>query len=337
MIAWKPMGAHAASSRFRAFLPCKYLKEQGWPCEIFRPANIRKYKVVIFQKTFTEETIRVAQELRNLGTRVVFDFGDNLWHYRLGQPASELDKQSTLVQRMLGSVDMVSVPTVELQKVVRSQAPGIPSMVIEDAIEEPRLDLLALSYFRFKLSLTQTPRDVFRIVWYGHAGSTNPSFGMIDLRRILPNLSVLNSRIPISLTVISDSTKAFYEYTNGADFPVGYYSVNMRTLPSLMNLHHACVIPITINQLTLCKSNNRLVLAILAGLPVVADKIPSYEEFQDFVLFSNWTDNLHKYATDSALRYRHVTEGQKYIRAKYNKHRVVSQWSLLLRTVMAIP
>ena len=57
-IAWKSLGGiKSASFRYRALLPCNYLKQEGWSCEIFRDRNIEKYQVVIFQKLYDEKTI----------------------------------------------------------------------------------------------------------------------------------------------------------------------------------------------------------------------------------------------------------------------------------------
>jgi hypothetical protein len=78
-----------------------------------------------------------------------------------------------------------------------------------------------------------------------------------------------------------------------------------------------------------------LVLSLLLDVPVVADKIPSYEEFSQFVLFSDWENNLRKYAGNSQLRQQHIKHGQEYILAKYNQNRVVSQWSNLFQTLLA--
>jgi hypothetical protein len=46
---------------------------------------------------------------------------------------------------------------------------------------------------------------------------------------------------------------------------------------------------------------------------VIADEIPSYEEFNKFVLFSDWEINLRKYALNPLLRRQHLKKGKDYI------------------------
>ena len=39
----------------------------------------------------------------------------------------------------------------------------------------------------------------------------------------------------------------------------------------------------------------------LLGVPVVASRVPSYEEFADFILFEDWHESISVYATDPEL------------------------------------
>ena len=78
-IAWKPFSDNpdTASARLRSFLPCRYLKEAGWRCEIFERGNIASYELVIFQKAYDEESIMLAESLTDRGVKTVFDLSDN--------------------------------------------------------------------------------------------------------------------------------------------------------------------------------------------------------------------------------------------------------------------
>jgi glycosyltransferase involved in cell wall biosynthesis len=154
------------------------------------------------------------------------------------------------------------------------------------------------------------------------------------LRRVLPALEELHRELPLSLSVISNSVSLFEKYTAGAGVPLVYHEWDRESFPHLFRRHDVCVLPVNVNPLTVCKTNNRLVLSLLLGVPVVADRIPSYEEFGDFVLFSDWRENLRRYALDPGLRRRHVRRGREYIRSKYNRERVVAQWGGLFRMLL---
>ena len=151
---------------------------------------------------------------------------------------------------------------------------------------------------------------------------------------MLPHLEALNGQTPVELTVISNSEELLRKYLGKVFLPVRYYAWSRDIFQRIFTRQDVCVIPIASNPFTVCKSNNRLVPSLLMGIPVIADEIPSYEESRDFVLFSDWQNSLRIYASNKELRRQHVQEGQRYIRSKYNKQRVVSQWSALFERLL---
>jgi len=326
-IGWKTQwSTTVASARYRALLPARHLRAAGWPCEVYDPRRAAEYRLVIFQKVYDEATVRHVEQLKSRGAKTVFDLCDNLFHYELHDPAAA-ERRGAQLKRMIGAVDAVTVSTPALSQVVRETTGRSDALVIDDAVEVPRLNPLARGYYRLKNGAAGA--GGFRVVWYGTPGRSNPRFGMIDLTKVLPALSSLNRDVPLSLTVISNSAEMFREYTRGADFPVRYHEWGLRSFPYLFEPHDVCVLPVSPNPLTLCKTSNRLLLSLMLGVAVVADRIPSYEEFAPFVRFDDWEQNLRAYTADANLRRRHVRDAQVYIRATYNQERTVAQWSTL--------
>ena len=328
VIAWKPFlnDANVASARLRSFVPCRYLKEAGWSCEIFDPAKVESYELVIFQKTCDEESIALAAALNRRGAKTAFDLCDN--HFYNPDSLPVLRERAERLRRMLATVDTVSVSTPELAKLIEGSC-----VVIDDAIEEPQSNGVQAGDQCLK------ERDVsssgaLRLVWYGGAGSESPPFGLVDLPRVFPHLEALNAEIPLELTVISNSEELFRKYVANVSFPVRYCEWQLDTFARVFQPHDVCIIPVALNPFTACKTNNRLVLSLLMGVPVIADSIPSYAEFRDFVLFSNWPESLQTYASAPELRRQHVQAGQRYIQSKYNKERVVAQWSALFERML---
>ncbi len=333
LIAWKTLGdLNIASSRLRAFLPCKYLTQEGWPCEMFAHQNLHQYKLVIFQKLYNEDSIDLAKTLKSKGVKTVFDLCDNHFYYDLDNPLASHERAER-IHRMVDLVDIVSVSTQEMRSLIHSQT-GRDPIVIDDAVEPPPGEIRLELYSTLRNFLIRRRDKSFRIVWYGNAGSKNPPFGMIDLLKVLPFLEKLHRKLPVTLTVISNSMALFEEYTKGVSFPGRYYPWDRSTFPYLFRQHDVFIIPISINPITICKTNNRLVQSLLLGVPAVADRIPSYEEFSNFVLFSDWENNLYKYAVNSELRRQHVNQANVYIKSKYNKSRVVAQWSSLFASLL---
>ncbi len=332
-IAWKSGGGiKSASFRYRALLPCKYLKHEGWQCEIFNYKNLDKYKLVVFQKLYDDETIELVKILKSKGVITVFDLCDNHFYYQLDNP-SALSERTNRLQKMIDWVDMISVSTLELKQLICSKTDKVPA-VIDDAIEIPQINLLGKGYLKLKKTFRKISNNSLNVVWYGNAGTEDPPYGMIDLARILPSLEKVHKEIPINLTVISNSESNFKKYFSSAQFPVKYYKWKLLTFPYIFSHHDVCIIPVNLNPHTKYKTNNRLVLSLLLDVGVIADKIPSYEEFDEFVLFSDWEMNLRKYAFNQTLRQQHVKKGKEYILSKYDKNRVVSQWSSLFQMLL---
>ena len=131
-IAWKPFfdDINVASARLRAFVPCRYMKEAGWRCELFDPKNVDAYELVIFQKAYDEESIALAASLQARQVKTVFDLCDN--HFYNPGDLPELRERAERLRRMISAVDAVSVSTPELAKLIDGRC-----VVIDNAIEVP--------------------------------------------------------------------------------------------------------------------------------------------------------------------------------------------------------
>lgn len=326
LIGWKPVTTdrRVASARLRCFLPMDCLNAAGWNCELFDERRIDRYELVIFQKVYDDASFLVAEKLKRLGAKTLLDLCDNHFYIHAEKPA--LRERAERLQRMVDMVDFMSVSTMELKKLF----PERQVTVIDDAVEWPRETARLKSYSRWKKLSSRR----LRIVWYGHAGEDNPPFGLIDLPKILPALENLNSRLPLTLTVISNSEEAAKRYVQGVSFPFEYREWKERSFAYVFRSQDVCVIPVTLNPFTVCKTSNRLVLSLLHHVPVVADRVPSYEEFRSFVLFDQWERSIYTYATDKELRNRHIRDGVEYIRKNYGPERVLRQWSSLFNAVL---
>jgi glycosyltransferase involved in cell wall biosynthesis len=333
VIAWKPIGNIGwPSSRLRAFLPYKYLREVGWSCKIFDPNAIDSYDLVVFQKTYYDaESLPLVKYLRNKGIKTVLDICDNDFYNPNNRP--HLQQRSENLQRMIDCVDAVSVSTPEIGKLIQGKEIVV---VIDDAIDYPSSNFLTNSYLKLKSFYRNIKDNSFRVVWYGtnRTEPEDPPAGIIDVSTVLPVMEELHTELPLALTIISNSKTLFEKYLSKASFPVKYYEWDSKSFPYLFKQNDVCIIPINLNPFTRCKTNNRLALSLLLGVAVISDKIPSYEEFSDFVLFSEWKNNLRKYALNRELRQQQVKEGRKYILSKYNRDRVIFQWSSLFQKLL---
>jgi hypothetical protein len=313
IIAWKPAAPtpELASARLRCFRPMQYLNAAGILCELFDANRMDRYRTVVFQKAYSEHDLDIAAHLRGLGVWTIFDLCDN--HF-VGPP-----ERADRLRRMIERADAVTVATPELAKWVHRSCE-----VIDDALDE----VPARRWFQIPCVWR---RRSLRLVWFGNAGQDDPPFGLIDLARIRPHLEQLHRILPIRLTVVSNSRTAFDRHLAGVRFPATYVEWDNRRYQSILRRQDLCLIPVTPNPFTRCKTSNRLALSLLLGLPAAVDLIPSYEELKSFVHIGDWSDGLIRYCEDRQLQQRQVRSGQNYLRKKYSAERVVTQWCYVIR------
>lgn len=324
-VAFKPFGGRkTASTRLRVILPIKYInkRRQGITCEVFDWKNVDQYSLVIFQKAYAAEDLALASHLKTRNVRVAFDLCDN--HFFNPMHSKELEERADRLKRMIALADAITVSNKGLGELTNRQY-----TLIDDMVEVSIHTLLAEKVFGPICNLKKRKR--LRLVWFGSAGSEVPRFGMIDIQRIIPELNELNNHLKIELTVISNSKEKYNQYLSGARFPTTYYEWNRITFPYIMQLHDITVIPIDLNPFTAYKTNNRPVLSLLLGLPVVADKIPSYEVLSEFLRFDNWKESIYTYWKDATLRRSDVARGRNFIRTNYNFEIISNQWINFMR------
>lgn len=330
-VAWVPVStdARVASARLRCLIPCRYLTEAGWDCVISTPERVRGQDVVIFQKAYEDNALQAATRLKQAGSKIVFDLCDN--HLYDPDGNAEHQARAKRLHQMLEIADLVSVSTTTLRSVLE----GTDAVVIDDALDLPFNSRAAALYGRVVTGPGQ--RHPTTLVWYGNAGSASPSFGMRHLRRILPTLELIFRERPFELTVISNSRSMFKDVLRDSSFPSHYVPWRRSTFTETFRSHDLCVIPLEVNPFTMCKTGNRVAQSLALKVPVIADPIPSFEEFADFILLNDWEENLRRYLGDPALRHQHASEGSRYVRSTWTKQRVVSQWSALIERVVDGP
>ena len=144
-------------------------------------------------------------------------------------------------------------------------------------------------------------------------------------------MGIVPRQLIFSLTVISDNQAKFEQAIRPLRVPTFYLDWSRLTFHAALRLHQACVIPVRLSPWTICKSNNRLVTALHAGLVCVADSIPSYEAFDDLALIGPCADNF-KQAVDEFDRLRaQVPSNIRAVEARWDITQVGDAWESLVR------
>ncbi len=149
---------------------------------------------------------------------------------------------------------------------------------------------------------------------------------MVDLARIAPMVANLAKSYPLHLTVISNNIKLYRECVAPVVSSSRYIEWNAASFDSLLCQQHIVLIPAQHNEFTACKSDNRVVTALRAGLAVVADPVPSYAAHDDVIMLGDMEAGLRRYLSDPACRIADAARGQaKAMRADQDT-RLLAQW-----------
>jgi hypothetical protein len=288
--------SNVASYRLRCQRIIEGLIKQGVDVRLFKEGHIPEK--LVLSKRYDPASIQHALQLKkNFGTKLYLDICDNHFYYKTPEPAAI--KRADQLRSAVNSVDVVIASSEYLAEVVRKESDNCtPVVVIGDLVEFPHEPGLLekirnlIPFFRLiKLELDLKklgPVKSRRLVWFGNHGGGYADGGMNDLHTIRTYLENVHKEAPVSLTIISNSHGKYKKLTEGWKVPVLYLPWNETFFSIALCLHSVSVIPIQKNPFTLAKTNNRVATSLIHDLRVIADEIPSYASYKDFISINEW-------------------------------------------------
>ncbi|HSW14708.1 MAG TPA: hypothetical protein VLI06_17830 [Solimonas sp.] len=310
------------------------LAAAGLATHWFQRKHAEQYRCLVINKRYDAETLAVAGQLKGSGTRIVLDLCDNRF---VDAPATpEIAQGVERLRALVALSDQVVTATPTLAERVRKACPQAPAIsVIGDLADD--LSLIPAD-FRQKLQALQArlaasvklagarTRGRLGLVWFGNHGSPYGDGGMSDLLRVRQALEDLNREHPLFLSILSNNRAKFDALFGDWSIPTRYFEWHPLAFEALLQQHAVSLIPITPNDFTACKTDNRVVTAFDAGLAVVADAIPSYLPYQAAIPLGNWQDGLRAYLQSRALREQHVAEGRKIAARLNDPETITRKW-----------
>jgi len=319
MLAWLPFSydAKVASVRYRTLWPLAGLRWLGHPITLYQASGRKAYQTLLFSKRANAEDLLLARRHKERGGSVIFDICDN----HLYNPRQHQDYQA-LRERLLSMLrlaDRVICSTEALADVIRAEL-------------GPQADIVVVGDFAEPVESAQPRQDKLPfLLWFGNHGSNNADSGMTDLLRIAAPLAAQHARTPLQLVVISNSREKYQSFIAPLPFPTHYEAWDTASFPSWLAGAAAVLLPLSDNAFVRCKTHNRISLALRAGVPVVADTIPSYAEFAPFAYLNDWEGGLRAVIeTPTAARAR-AAEARGYIDRAWGPKAVLENWEAALR------
>jgi len=334
LIGWIPSSAdiNVASSRMRCLDPMNFLQSMHYPVELFNSNH--SYKTVVFSKKYSHKYYQLAKSLQTNGTKVILDICDNHFY----NPTNNIvfTKRAADLKKMISICDILSVSTQTLKDIIIKETNYSKEIyIIGDAPEKQILsstNFIKYTYNKilltiYKIKLMQYEKTGHTpIVWFGTYGQPDIPSGMEDILDIQTILENIHKSNPIVLTIISNSKQKYNTFISKMNLPTLYIGWNPDTFVSLLQVQKITIIPIQKNPFTMCKSNNRLVLAMMNNLAVVASEIPSYQEFKNVCFLDQFDKGLRSYIKNPKLRFQHIIEAQKLIQKNWTIKDIAMQW-----------
>lgn len=324
-----------ASVRYRMLQPLAALQARGVPIETYDPARPpESYEAIIFCKSQGERAVEIAAAARAAGRAVIYDMCDNLFAaHRIGHASAARIER---VGKLLGLATHTTFSTATLaEQIAEEVAFDAPRTVIPDALDVATPDAPApglrerWELGRLERFLARHP-DALHCVWFGK--SLGRVSGYVHIDEAVAQLRAFSAATGtrVTLTVISNDRLGFWRAAPRWKLSLHYLPWTQATASQAIGAHRVAVIPLESNTYTAGKTMNRPATALLLGLGVVADAIPSYEELRPFLSLDDWQGGLARYREWSAETQAQIEAGRRHLTERYSADAVADRWAGVL-------
>ena len=199
-------------------------------------------------------------------------------------------------QFMCKHADMIIASTPKMQECIKKHT-GKDSVIIPDPYEWEEREPKKL-------------KKIEKLMWYGHP------VNMQALLRIMPEID------GYSLLAVGKPMTWF-------DFPVTPYSKEMMQVG--FDNSDVVIIPVTSDPRAQVKGANRMIEAIRQGVFVIAEPLPCYQEFKDWMFIGGIRDGLEFVQKNIKELPGRVKAAQEYIRDRYSPETIGGLWETQLK------
>jgi glycosyltransferase involved in cell wall biosynthesis len=344
-----------ASVRYRALLPVVALSARKVRCELLPKASLERVQGashLVVVKCFGRGDVALVREAHRLGKRVVFDLCDNIFVEGYGKESSF--SPANALHEMAPYLSAIVVPTESLATIVSRQLGGsVPLHTIPDGIESEEVfrkqrSLVEQSShgahrqvhrsargwlhgLRNRFKKTPDPfegihRDCKVVLWFGNHGSPWSSFGMSDILVFRDALERVAENANVVLVVVSNNKDRYEKDIKPLAIPSTYVEWRPEVLHRALERADVVIAPSALDDFSICKSTNRTVMALAAGVPVVATPTPALEALRHCVWLAEPYEGIHSYLAKSDLAKHHLRLAREEVRRLYALPVIGQQW-----------
>jgi hypothetical protein len=347
-----------ASVRYRALLPCVSLADEGVSCALTATADKRavdKASHVVIVKAFTPADIELARHARSCGKHLFFDLCDNVFVDGYGKPLALPPARA--LEQMAEYLTAIVVPTHALAEAVRKALGSVRVEVIPDGLEDATvltkqrqlvgqfngqargggnavrtwLEGLLKHLRPASHALAEINKGTGVIVWFGNHGSPWSNFGLADILLFREPLQQMARERSIVLVVVSNNRSRYEQEIKPIAVPSIYLEWTPEVLHDVFRWADVVIAPNSGDPFSLCKSSNRTVMALAAGVPVVASPTHALEQLRDCLWLDDPLTGLRRYLDDRKLKAEHLKCARRLMAMYYAAPVIGGMWKRLLQ------
>jgi len=356
-----------ASARYRAYLPALYLNRAGAAARVvsgrLSKEDLAGVRAIVFAKAFQDHDLKSCILAHRLRIPIFIDLCDNIFvpSYGAGRKTEVFARNFMAMAAMASGV---TTATDALAAIIRPYVPAaihihtVPDMAetrgdVEELSRAPaRVVATRQSWLDRILTIVRTgrgkpapaptlaatvhddpvPDDLPRVLWFGNHGFEHSSAGMLSILSIAPALIEAFAAHPFRLVIVSNNRQKFENHIAPLPIPTSYREWSALGIYDELAAARVCLLPNPKDPFSLPKSNNRAILALANGVPVISSDFPAMAALKPCVAVENWRDSLLAYLADPARARRDVLGAQEIIARDYSGAAVAARWRELIDT-----
>ncbi len=265
--------------------------------------------VVVFSKSFLPSNEELLRRVKAKGAITIFDVCDN--HY-------DHADYSPHYRAMSAAADQVVCNTEQMALAARPYCHR-PPVIIQDPYEGPGGRYAGLP-------------DNPKLLWFGHPSNFDSLQGCLsDL------VTHAHQKRPLSLVVLSQINAKLETFAHEMSqrhapyFSLAFQPWSLEGQWKALAACDAVIIPSLQDKRKQVKSANRMIEALWAGKPVVAQPMPAYTAFGQWTpITSLISEGLEQLMTEREQIASRIQAAQTFIADQYSPTVIGSQWKQLL-------
>ncbi len=286
----KPYNKAMASIRMRCYDVILYLEKKGIGAELYKP--FKKYDVVIFTKTSTDKSVRLAKKLKEQGVKVYFE---SFCEYLTDDNKITHEKENILeITKVSDAIGACSGVQQEMFSHYHNNVLLIPESVHDDFFAEKK---------------KHENKEQITLVYCGYSDKAK------DTLQIQNVIKRLMKEFDCKMLFVCEKDPQITE------FPYEYIQYDQRIIAKQLLQGDIMLAPRPMEGIEKrSHSFTKASYPLAVGLPTVASPLPSYYDTPVILCYNEeeWYEKVKELILDAELRQKLGDEGVTFIYDNYS-------------------